>query len=258
VNLLKEEQTMERHRTTYRAILFLLLVVFTCSHAPAQYVPTPDTTIIFTPSNPDLVRAESYRPLLHAWGLDLLTSNNGFGIGMFYRYEMTDEFSLITSFIISDVKDDTEFEQYDFYTGQNYVPNKKNRLLFIPLFASVQYRLLKDDIVDNFRPFLTAGLGPTLVFVAPYTTNQLYIDSYGMIQKEKMDFFTSIKYGRLRYTVGGFIGAGVNFGMEKGSITGLSVKYFFAPFPSGIEVMEGGYIKNIGGLFLTLSFGSMF
>lgn len=247
---------MERHRTLYRTILFLLLAVLTCLNAPAQDFQVSDTTIIFKPSSPDLVRAQSYKPLLHAWGLDLLTSNNGFGLGTFYRYEMTDEFSLVVSFIISDVKDETEFERYDYYTGQNFVPGKKNRLLLMPLLASVQYRLLKDDIVDNFRPFLTAGLGPTMVFVAPYTYGPEQRDVWGNLVK--MDFFTSLKYGKLRYTLGGFVGAGLNFGMEKGTMTGLSVKYFFAPFPDGIEVMEGGYIKNFGGLFLTLSFGSMF
>jgi hypothetical protein len=249
---------MERHRTTYRTFLLLLLAGLSISHLSAQNFASPDTTIIFTPSNPDLVRAVSYKPFLHAWGLDLLTSNNGFGLGTFYRYEMTDEFSVLITFVISDVKDETEFEQYDYYSGDNFIPGKKNRLLLMPLLASVQYRLLKDDIVDNFRPFLTAGIGPTMVFVAPYTTDRLSMDSYGNIHKEKMDFFTSLKYGKLRYTIGGFVGAGINFGMEKGSITGLTVKYFFAPFPDGIELMEGGYIKNIGGLFLTLSFGSMF
>ena len=73
-----------------------------------------------------------------------------------------------------------------------------------------------------------------------------------------MDFFTSLKYGKLRYTVGGFVGIGAYFGMEKGTITGLSIKYFLAPFPNGIEVMEGGYIRNFGGLFITLTFGSLF
>ena len=30
-------------------------------------------------------------------------------------------------------------------------------------------------------------------------------------------------------------------GWRKGTLTGLSVKYFLAQFPDGIEVMEGGY-----------------
>jgi outer membrane protein W len=243
----------------YRTILFLLLtfLVFTTTIL-AQTLRTPDTTIIFTPSDPNLIRPQSYRPLAKAWGLDLLMSNNGFGLGFFYRYEMTDNLSLMLNLVFSDVKDDAEVEEYDYY-GQSYIPGKKNRLLLIPLMFSVQYRLFKDDIVDNFRPFITAGLGPTMVYVSPYIQNRIYqFSDTTLVLPEKMDFFTSLKYGKIRYTIGGFIGAGVYFGMEKGTITGLSVKYFLAPFPDGIEVMEHGSIKNFGGLFLMLTFGGMF
>jgi len=38
------------------------------------------------------------------------------------------------NFRISDVKDEAEFEQYDYY-GNSYIPGKKNRLLLMPLTA---------------------------------------------------------------------------------------------------------------------------
>ena len=252
---------MKYNNKAYRTIL-LLLTFLICANTLAQMRTIPDTTIIFTPSNPNLIRPQSYRPLTSAWGLDLLMSNNGFGFGAFYRYEMTDDLSLMLNFTISDVKDDAEFEMYNPYTGQPFVPGKKNRLLLMPLIASVQYRLFKDDILDNFRPFVTAGLGPTMVFVAPYVLDRIQYDApyaLGPIPyKEKIDFFSSLKYGKLRYTLGGFVGAGAFFGMEKGTLTGLCVRYFLAPFPDGIEIMEGGYIRNFGGLFITLTFGAMF
>jgi outer membrane protein W len=130
----------------------------------------------------------------------------------------------------------------------------------MPLTVSIQYRLFKDDIVDNFRPFINAGLGPTMVFVAPYAhpTNYFFPDGSYYTDPGKIDFFTSLKYGKMRYTLGGYIGAGAYFGMEKGTLTGLSVKYFLAPFPDGIEDMTNVYIKNFGGLFITLTFGSLF
>lgn len=249
-----------KHRIAiFRVAISLLFLLVALSSTEAQGIPTPDTTIIFTPSNPNLVRAETYRPYTHTWGVDILTSNNGFGIGTFYRYEIDDEFSFIANFAISDVKDEAEFEQYDYYTGQNFVPGKKNRLLLLPLHACVQYRLFKDDIVDNFRPFVMAGLGPTMVFVAPYASYSTYsLGNTIFTETEKIDFFTSLKYGKMKYTVGGFIGAGVNFGMEKGTLTSISVKYLIAPYAEGIEVMQGGFIKNFGGLFISLSFGSMY
>ena len=250
---------MEYSQYTYRTILFLILAVCGTAAAFAQS-PATDTTIIFTPSNPNLIQAQSYRPMTKAWGLDLLMSNNGFGLGFFYRSELSDELSLMLNFAVSDVKDDAEFEQFDYY-GNSYIPGKKNRLLMIPVTASIQYRLFKDDIVDNFRPFINAGLGPTMIYVAPYAhpINYYYSDgTYAYTDQGKIDFFTSLKYGKMRYTIGGYIGAGAYFGMEKGTLTGLSVKYFLAPFRDGIEVMQGGFIKNFGGLFITLTFGSMY
>ena len=251
---------MEHDVSKYRTILSLIITFVLCSGAFAQFPAVPDTTIIFTPSNPRLIQPQSYRPETKAWGLDLLMSNNGFGLGFFYRYELSDDLSLMGNFAVSDVKDAAEVEQYDYY-GNSYVPGKKNRLLMMPLTASVQYRLFKDDIVDNFRPYVNAGFGPTMVYVAPYAnpTDYYYPDgTYAYTDPGKIDFFTAMKYGKMRYTLGGFIGAGVYFGMEKGTISGLSVKYFLAPFPDGIEVMQGGYIRNFGGLFITLSFGTMF
>ena len=244
---------MARIISTYQTILFLLFIFSFCAIIFAQSPAIPDTTIIFTPSNPNLIQPQNYRPMSKALGLDVLMSNNGFGLGMFYRYEIDDEYSFTTTLAISDVSDDSEIEQYDFW-GNSFIPGKQNRLLLIPVMASVQYRLFKDDIVDNFRPFITAGLGPTMVFVSPYLTG-----AYDILGEPiKRDFFTSLKFGKMHYTVGGFIGAGLNFGIDRGTLTALSVKYFIAPFPNGIQDMTNVYIKNFGGLFLTLTFGSIF
>ena len=140
----------------YCIVLFLLFVFFSFSHTSAQTPKTTDTTIIFTPSDPNLIREQSYSPTVQAWGLDLLLSNHGFGMGVFYRYEMSDELSLMFNFAISDVKDDTEFERYDYF-GQSIIPGKKNRLLLLPLTFSVQYRLFKDDIVAAHLQFRCFG-----------------------------------------------------------------------------------------------------
>jgi outer membrane protein W len=251
---------MEHRKSTYRTVLFLFFILLLSTGAFAQALPGTDTTIIFTPSNPNLIQPQSYRSATKAWGLDLLMSNNGFGLGLFYRYELSDELSLMGNFAVSDVEGDAEFEQYDYY-GNSFVPGKKNRLLMIPVTFSMQYRLFKDEIADNFRPFVNAGVGPTMVYVSPYANPIDYYfpdGTYAYTDPGKIDFFTALKYGKMHYTVGGFIGAGVYFGMDKGTLTGLSVKYFIAPFQNGFEVMQGGYIKNFGGLFITLSFGTMY
>lgn len=225
------------------------------SSVQAQPISAGDSTIIFTPSDPQLIRPHAYNPETNVWGIDLDLSNNGFGMGFFFRHEYSEELSGMLSFTISDVKDNNEVEQYDWY-GNSVIPGKLNRLLLMPLFASVQYRLFKDDIADNFRPYLTGGLGPTMILVAPYATYTPAVDFFGnaYMQQNQIDFFTSMKYAQPRYTFGGFVGAGIYLGSQQGTITGISVRYLYVPYSPGIEVMQGGFMKTFGGLFLTLTF----
>ncbi len=132
---------MKRCLNIYRIILFAFFTFLIYKNDFAQSPAVPDTTIIFTPSNPNLILPQSYRPLARAWGIDILMSNNGFGLGVFYRYELNDEFSLMPNFAISDVEADNEFQQYDLY-GNPFIPGKKNRLLMMPLMVTVQYPLV--------------------------------------------------------------------------------------------------------------------
>ncbi|MBI3006044.1 MAG: hypothetical protein HYY49_11620 [Ignavibacteriales bacterium] len=237
----------------------LFLIPILTMQAFGQVLPA-DTTIIFQPANPEILRKSLYQPLLNAWGFDLLISNNGFGAGIFYRRELSDEFAGFLNLAISDVKDEAEFERYD-YLGNPFVYGKKNRLLFFPLAAGIQYRLFTDDIVDNFRPYVTAAIGPTMVFVAPYSRRETFPLPGGgtATSDEPIEFFSSLKSGQAKYTLGGFIGFGAYFGMEKGSLSGINIRYYIAPFPNGIEVMYGGgIIRNFGGFYITLNFGSLY
>lgn len=240
-----------------RAVYFAMSMMVLAGIAAAQANTTKDSTIIFQPVDANLLNQSAYTPLLNAWGFDLLMSNNGFGAGFFLRHEYTDEIAGFLDFAVSDVKDEGEVELFNYYTGQSYVPNKVNRLIYMPLVAGIQYRLFKDDIVDNFRPYLTAGVGPSLIFVAPYSSLQTDPIS-GQQYYNPIDFFSSLKYGQFRYTVGGYIGAGAYFGMDKGSLSGINLRYYFSPFPSGIQVMTNSAIKNFGGLYITLNFGTLY
>ncbi len=236
----------------------ILLLTFLAVTPPivAQH-PVADTTIVFQASQPDLIRGNSYQNPPDAWGFDIMLSNNGFGAGGFYRHEFSEELSGIVTLAISDVKDDTEVEYFDYF-GNSFVPGKKNRLIMIPLIAAVQLRLFKDDIMDNFRPYVSAGVGPTMMFVAPYSFTRTVSDSaFGTIEfSEEVEFFESLKFGKAEYTIGGYISAGAYFGAPYGTLMGLSIRYYFVPFPGGIEVMEGVRVKNFGGFYITLNIGS--
>jgi len=219
----------------------------------------PDTTIVFKPSKPDLIHQSTYSPPSNAWGFDLMISNNGFGAGGFYRHEFSDELSGIATLAISDVKDDAEVEYFDYF-GNSIIPGKKNRLLMVPLVFGVQYRLFKDEIMDNFRPYISGGLGPTMMFVSPYAYYHVTAGPNGeSIQTtESVEFFKSLKYGQAKYTIGGFVSAGAYFGAPYGTLMGLSFRYYFVPFPQGIEIMDNVRVKNFGGFYITLNIGSFY
>lgn len=213
---------------------------------PPRAAEAPDTNIVFESPNRNYQSVSKTSPLIDAWGLDILVSNNGFGLGGFYRHQYTNEFSGTITLAISDAKDDNEVEYVNYY-GQTIVPGKINRFLLVPLDVGVQYRLFAEEILDNFRPYVSAAIGPTLVFASPYNR----------------EFFNSLGYGQAHYTLGGFVGFGAFFGSDKESLSGINIRYYFVPFAKGIDSMvnlEGGIErkKEFGGFFITLNFGSVF
>lgn len=240
---------------SWTAILMLTLG----AAASAQEAHQPDTTIVFTPSRPHLTGVEESAILTNSWGIDLMLSNNGFGFGSFYRKRETADLSWSISLAVSDVKDEQEVQYYDIY-GRSYSPYKKNRLMLIPLFLGGEYRLFREEIADNFRPYVSAAVGPAIMVVAPYQrTVTTDVGNGGTITEyQQIEFFESLKWATAEYTVGGYIGAGAYFGSESGTLSGVSLRYYFIPFPEGIETLEGVFVNNFGGLYITLNFGTFF
>ncbi len=175
----------------------------------------------------------------NAWGVDIMVSTNGFGLGTFYRHEYSDELSGFIDFSISEAKDDDEVDFIDYY-GNTYSPGKVNRFLVMPLFLGLEKRLFKDDILDNFRPYVNAAAGPAIIYVFPY--NQ--------------EYFSALGKGQPKYTAGGYVGIGAYFGSEKSNLLGLNLRYYYLPYFSGLESLQNVEKKQFGGFFITLNFGS--
>ena len=182
-----------------------------------------------------------YSPRLFANGLgiDLIVSLNGYGLGTFYRHEYSDDFSTTIDFSISESKDEDEIELVDYY-GNRFTPGKVNRFLLMPLMFGVEKRFFQDEIMDNFRPYLDAAVGPTMLFVFPY----------------ELEYFNALGKGHPKYTFSGYIGIGSYFGAERSSLFGMNIRYYFIPYPGGIESLKNVYKKQFGGLYITMSFGS--
>jgi len=221
-------------------LILLLLVVLLSAGAQTQPTNTGRIGRVGRTQLPDTLSVSNgYALRPHALGLDFLVSNGGFGLGTFYRVEYSDEFSAFIDFSVSEAKDDDEVTYFDYY-GRSYTVGKVNRFLVMPLFLGAQKRLFKDDILDNFRPYVNAAAGPALIYVFP----------------EREEYFNALGRGHPEYTVGGYIGVGAYFGSEKSNILGLNLRYYYLPFPSGLEGLEGILKKQFGGFFITLNFGN--
>ena len=74
-----------------------------------------------------------------------------------------------------------------------------------------------------------------------------------------MEFFNSFGKAQAKYAVGGYIAFGGNFGLDKSSLVGINVRYYYSKLLSGgVESLEGKEKTEIHGFFITLNLGLMY
>lgn len=177
-------------------------------------------------------------------GLDIIFSEGGIGFGGFYRRQLNQTVTVFTDLSISEAKDQQEIEYVSpYYPYESITYGKKNRIFLVPLNFGMQYRLFERDLSDNLRPYLNAGVGPTVVMTTPYDR----------------EFFNAFGKAHAKYAVGGYIGIGANFGLDNSSLVGLNVRYYVIRFfDDGVESLYGKFQKELGGVFLTINIGLMY
>jgi len=178
----------------------------------------------------------------NAWGMDIMFGDAGFGLGTFFRKQINVKWGAFADLSFSETKDDREFEYIDYF-GNVITIGKKNRVFQMPLNIGVHYRLFENLVADNLRPFLCAGAGPTLLITTPY----------------QEEFFNSFAYAQTDYAVGGYVGLGADFGLDKSSLIGITFKYYYSKILSdGVESLYGREKTEIQGFFITLNLGMMY
>ena len=177
----------------------------------------------------------------NVWGFDIMIGESGFGFGGFYRYRINDKITLFSDISFSESKDDREFEYVDVF-GNSFTVGKKNRIFQIPLNFGAQYRLFKDELADNLRPYINAGVGPAIIITTPYNK----------------EFFTAFGDAQLKFAAGGYVGFGANFGIDTSNLVGINFRYYILKlFDEGVESLEGRSKTTIGGFFIVLNVGFM-
>ncbi len=201
----------------------------------------PDTVFIFNSPRSLIDDDGDYSGVKTSFGADLVFSENGFGGGIFYQRNFGANYFGFISLYISGARNTDEFDYYDPYTGTYRVPDKINRLYIFPMTIGVLKTIFNDEIADSFRPYFSAGIGPTFILSTPY-------------DKEFFDAFGSASgYTRL----GGFLGIGANFSSGSNTLLSANIRYYYIPFGgNGLESIKGLPITNFGGIFLSFSVGA--
>jgi hypothetical protein len=178
-----------------------------------------------------------------AWGMDIMFGDAGFGLGTFFRKQLNVKWTAFADLSFSETKDDREIEYYDYYEQKFVTLSKVNRIFQMPINVGVQYRLFENDLTDNLRPYLVAGVGPTMLITTPY----------------ELEFFNSFGKAKAKLAAGGYIGLGANFGLDKSSLVGITFKYYYAKILNGgVESLKDRKKTEIQGFFITLNLGLMY
>ncbi len=178
----------------------------------------------------------------NAWGVDVMFTEGGFGLGTFLRKSLATDLTGFVDFSISETKDEREVTYIDYF-GNTYTPDKVNRSFQLPINFGVQYRMFSESLTENLRPYLTAGVGPTLIITTPYDK----------------EFFNAFGSAKTKYAIGGYVGFGANMGTSKSNLIGLNVRYYYTyVLGDGIENITNVFRKNFGQFALTLTVGIMY
>lgn len=179
----------------------------------------------------------------NAFGFDLMIGEGGFGLGGFFRHQYTETITGFMDFSISEFKAQREVDRYDIFGYPLPVFGKKNRVYLVPIHIGGQYRLFYESLTDKLRPYLSLGVGPTLVVTTP-------------AQKE---FFKSLGFAKASLGVGGYVGFGANFGLSASNLTGINIRYYFVQLLNGgVEQYYDDFTKSLQQVSLTINIGIMY
>jgi hypothetical protein len=209
-----------------------------------------DSTFIFTSPRPllnDTTSVSSFRSQ-SSIGLDILFSGSGYGFGMFFQKSISKDLVAVVNTFFTGVRNTSELEVFDYYTGQWIVPGKSSRLSMVPLMFGVNYKIFQSNLGENFRPFISGGFGPVFIFQNPYVTQEGYV----------IDYFSSWKDSKTYIKYGGYIGLGATISVAQKSNFQVNLRYYTIPYgEEGLESIQGNPIANFGGPFITISIGGI-
>jgi hypothetical protein len=208
-------------------------------------------------TEPDLLPTDSARSPLDegmrsGMAFNLSLNNFGFAIGTEYRRLIGRDTEIVLEAQWSGLRDVSE-QNFQYYTGQQVIPNKFQRVMAFPVLLGMRQRLFADAVSDNFRIYLSGQVGPTFAYAYPYfqpaTAPYYHADDpdftvvTGPIRAKFSDQFANDIFqgwGKGSW-VGGTAGQftiGADFGAGFKSIQSLKIGVLTHVYPSGIQILE--------------------
>lgn len=230
-----------------KSIPFMVLLVAVIGlEASRAQLKEPEVRRVDAPLTP---LSEGYHNSL---AFDVMLNNFGFGIGGQYSKVVGPYTELTFQTGITGIRDVSEQNFQDFFTGQRTIPNKYKRALGFPFLLGIERRLFADAISDNFRFFISSAAGPALAFVYPYVDDNeapgelghglrtTIVDPNGFIRPTERinDFFSGWSEGETEWGFSGELKVGVALGENFKRQTTIEFGYFFYYFNQGLQIME--------------------
>lgn len=225
-------------------------------------------------NEPDLLPAGAARSpldegLANGMGFNLSLNNFGFAIGTEYRRLIGPGTEIVLEAQWSGLRDVSE-QNFQYYTGQQVIPNKYQRVMSFPILIGMRQRLFADAIADNFRIYLSGQVGPSFAFAYPYfdpaTAPYYHIDDptftivNGPIRAKFSDQWANDIFqgwGKGSWVSGsaGQFAIGADFGAGFKSLQSLKIGVLAHYYPSGIQILEPirlrAYDENLGAFVVS-------
>ncbi len=214
-----------------------------------------DTLFIFESPRPLIDYDKLSGSISSAVGLDILITTSGFGGGMFYHRYINKEWLLFGEMFMAGARNSDEWDKWNNWGDNDYywrIKDKINRLYRIPFTFGVQKFLFREKLQNSFRPYLSLGAGPALIFAVPYSNDR---DP----RAKPINFFSALDETDIyvRPNISASFGAYITSGNS--AMIGVNFKYSYIPFGGdGLESIKNIPIDNFGGVILSLSIGKFY
>ena len=165
--------------------------------------------------------AETPYDLKRQGGLGFAMAESGSSLGLFMTWPLLPDYHFGIGFDAFLLRDSKQIDFYDYYYGIPYTINKQNNVYLFDLLLTAKRRLFRDDLSDDFRPFLSLAAGP--IYGMNYPEAQISADSSTYQKKDQF-----------AWAFGGYVGCGIDFSVKANTLVSIRAQYRIIPFSEKI------------------------